>query len=111
MAYYKIYAGLCHADYQGTYEFDNKGQAIQAAYEMARNLYEDHEGKNDIPDYQDCYENALESYKEENDLSPDTRLSWEQEGEVSDWAEEMYEDYVHSWIDYYVKAASNGNAT
>jgi len=115
MPWFKIYAGLgggfnsiCYVD---TIECDNEHEAWDAAYRAAREEYESYEGLHGLPDYDGCFTEALESYLDENELSGSDvfDLTEDQQGEVEDIAEDIYNDEIESWCGYYIKPATGPN--
>ena len=80
---YNIYAGLGGgfggAQYEYTIDCESKEEAENLAYESAINIYESYEGSHGILDIRDCIE--VSDSEEE--------------------AEEMYQEEIESWIEYY----------
>ena len=95
MAWFKIYAGLGGgfggANYIDTCEFDNEGQALEAAYQAAIEIYQSYEGEYGLLNWNDCYDNLAESYGYEPT-----------EEEVNDY----YGEEIESWISYYIDPAT-----
>lgn len=111
MPWFKIYAGLGggfnSVAYVDTIECDNEEEACNAAAQAAREEYESYEGLHGHPSYDDCLQDALESYLDENDLVGDiSDLTEDQQTEVEDLAEDLYEDEIESWVGYYIKPAT-----
>ena len=97
MALYNIYAGLDGsfggATYQYTSEFEDIDEAIDAAYTKAVEIYDSYEGLHGLLTYGNALEEAKNQINEEPDL----------EGlDFEEFADEIYNEYVESWIDYYV---------
>lgn len=107
MPWFKIYAGLgggfnsiCYVD---TVKCDNEHEAWDLAYQAAREEYKSYEGLHGLLDYDDCFTEALESYLDENGLDD---LTEDQQEEVEDIAENIYNDEIESWCGYYIKPAT-----
>ena len=86
---YNVYAGLSggfgDAEYKGTADFDSEEEALQEAYELAVAEYQEYEGCHGILGWCDI--------AEENDLDEETD---------EDLINELYNQEIESWIDYYV---------
>ena len=96
MAQYNIYAGLGGsfggATYQYTSEFEDLNEALDEAYTKAVEIYDSYEGLHGLL----TYDNALEEAKNQINEDPDS------EGlDLEEFADEIYNEYVESWIDYY----------
>lgn len=91
---YNIYVGLSGgfggAEYKGTAEFDSEEEAMQEAYELAVAEYQEYEGRHGIL--------AWDDVADENGLNPD---------EDMDAIDDLYQEEVEYWIDYYVIATEN----
>ena len=89
---YRIYAGLGGsfggANYIETKEFRSEEEAAEYAYECALEVYDSYEGLNGLPSMQDI--------ADENDLDLDN-------SEDQIIAQEMYNEEVEGWLDYYVE--------
>jgi hypothetical protein len=89
MSLYNIYAGLSggfgDAEYKGTADFDSEAEALQEAYELAVAEYQEYEGCHGILGWGDV--------AEENNLYEETD---------EDLINELYQQEIESWIDYYV---------
>lgn len=99
MPWFKIYAGLGGgfggANYVGTYEFDNRGQAEEAAYQEAIEEYESYEGEYGIMSWEECEEACI-------------KAGW---GGDYDTVDDYYQEEIESWIDYYVDPATGPDDT
>ena len=92
MKKFKLYAGLGGsfggARYVDTDEFESESDACDAAWEMAREIYEGYVGLHGIRSIEDIA-------KEEGlDLNNSTDV---------EYLEEIFNEERESWIDYYVK--------
>lgn len=89
MSLYNIYAGLSggfgDAEYKGTADFNSEEEALQVAYELAVAEYQEYEGCHGILGWGDV--------AEENNLDEETD---------EDLINELYDQEIESWIDYYV---------
>ena len=90
---YNIYAGLSGsfggASYLYTHDYNSEIEAIDAAYQEAVYLYDEMANIYDIPSYDDCL--SLTESEEE--------------------AEDMYNEEIENWIDYYVVVTDNDTET
>lgn len=96
MALYNIYAGLGGsfggATYQHTSDFENLSEAIDEAYALAVDMYDSYEGSHGLLTYNDALEEAQNEINEDSDSD---------ESDIEYYADEIYNEYVESWIDYY----------
>ena len=101
MPWFKIYAGLSGgfggAKYQGTYEYNEVGEASYDAYRLAEEEYQSYEGYHGILDYEQCREDLYDSGFIDDDMTDD---------EIADMIYNHYLGEMESWIDYYVVQAS-----
>lgn len=86
MKKYRVYAGMSggfnNVVNHGVFEFKNEEEAMDYAYNLAREDYESYEGYHGVLDFGSCLDEC------------------DQDEEI---ASEMYEDEIQSWINYYVK--------
>ena len=90
MAKYKIYAGVFAGEnYCGTFEYDTEEEALGHAHELAVEEYEVHAGFNGIMSYEECREDAINTWG------------------CEDWNDDdfwyFYMENVENWISYYVE--------
>ncbi len=99
MALYKLYAGLGGsfggATCQGVYEFDTVEEAEKAAYQLAWDEYQSYEGYHGLLDWDQCYEDLLESEM----IEPGAQT----QGEIEDIVDAHYIDNVETWIEWSVE--------
>ena len=108
MAWYKIYAGLLGsyggAKYVGTYDFDDADEAWSTAYFSAIDIYESYAGKCELPSYDECYQEAIDTLildkGNEDCLEPE---------EIELLADQYYATNLEEWIIYEAKEATNGH--
>ena len=90
MPKYEIFAGLSGsfggAQHQGTYRFDNEDAALEYAYQAAVTEYESYGGLHGLMN--------KEMYLEDNPDDPNLECY-----------EEVVEEDMQSWIEYYVEPA------
>lgn len=95
MPWFKIYAGLGGgfggANYHGTYEYNDEDEAAEDAYHIAEEEYQSYEGYHGLMNWQECYEDLLDSFGKEPN-----------EEDVDDY----YREEIESWITWYVKPAT-----
>ena len=103
MAWYKIYAGLSGgfggSKYQGTYEFDNEGQAYEAAHQLAVEEFQSYEGLHGLLDYDDCRQEVIDNLITDQGDSP-------YQEDIDALADEYYKEEIESSIDYYIELAT-----
>ena len=91
---YRLFSGMSGgfggARYQGTFEFDNREQAEQAAYQEAEEEYQSYEGMYGILDWYECRDELKERYGEEP---------------TDDDVDTYYTEEMESWIEYYIQPA------
>ena len=96
MKFYEIYAGLSGgfggAQYQCTEQFECIEDAEERAYWLARDEYESKAGLHGLESYEDALNEAKE--QEGDNCS---------EVELRELADEIYNEYIESWIEYYAK--------
>lgn len=101
---YDIYAGLGGgfggAHFHVTEDFDNEDDAYKYAFDLAWDEYESYAGYHGILSWDECYEEAKEAMA-------DVGANWT-EAELEDYANDMYQEEVESWIDYYAKPHVDG---
>lgn len=90
---YRLYAGLGGgfggAEYFGTEDFNSESDALDAARDEAVQSYESYEGLHGIRSIDDIMEeDGIDDYDDAN---------------------ETYQDEMESWLDYYVKVATDEN--
>ena len=99
MGMFALYAGLAGgfggATYQGTEEFDTEEEAMDAAYQLATEIFESYSGLYGVVGFEDIMEDP-ETYGIENFDS----LS---EDEQYNIINEILRDECESWIDFYVE--------
>jgi hypothetical protein len=93
--WFKIYGGV-HDTYHGIYEYDNEEDALEDAYQLAIENYESYEGLHGIPSWNDCKEDLIEAYGEDEITDEDVDLH--------------YIEARESWITYHVKEVSGPDA-
>jgi len=98
---YKIYAGLGGsfggAEYQGTYDFRDREEALSYAYEIAMEEYASYGGMHGLMDWDGAYADCLES----GWIDEDTPRK-----EVEEIVYEHYLECMESWLDFYIEEAS-----
>lgn len=80
MPKYEIFAGIWNLHSHGIYEYDNIHEAEKDAYEKAIEEYHSYEGSHGILDYDECCEDARESW------------------DCEDWTEEDFENFYNETI-------------
>lgn len=90
MAYFELWTGLNGgfggAEYNGTYEFKNEEEALEAAYRECVDEYESYGGYHGLTSLDEIYEN-MEDFNCENDED----------------CLEAYTEIMESWFNYYVR--------
>lgn len=93
MAKYEIFAGMGGgfggAQSHGIFEFDSIAEAEQTAYELAIEEYQSYEGCHGIMSWDDCREDLIESFGDEDITDEDINAHYQEE--------------IESWISYYIK--------
>ena len=97
MERFHLYAGLSGgfggARYCQSVEAENIDEACQAAYELAIEEYQSYEGYHGIMNWDDCYEDAVESgFIDEESMTED---------EIHEYVDDLYQEEIESWIEYY----------
>ena len=105
MERFYLYAGLSGgfggARYCQSVEAENIDEAYQAAYELAVEEYQSYEGCHGIMNWGDCYEDAVESgFIDEKSMTED---------EIHEYVDDMYQNEIESWIEYYALPANDYN--
>lgn len=90
MAKFNIYAGVFAGEnHCGSFEFDSENEALGYAHELAVEMYESYAGLHGILSYEECRENAIESWG------------------CEDWTDDdfwyCYMETVENTISYYVE--------
>lgn len=97
MEKFHLYAGLSGgfggAHYNQTIEAEDIDEARKFAYDLAVEEYQSYEGCHGIMNWDDCYEDAVES----NFIDKETMT----EKEINEYIDDMYQDQIESWIEYY----------
>ena len=97
MERFHLYAGLGGgfggARYNQTIEAEDIDEACKFAYDLAVEEYQSYEGLHGVMDWDDCYEDAAES----GVINEDTMT----EREINKYIDDMYQEEVESWIEYY----------
>ena len=90
MPKFDLYAGVWHPEYQGCYEFANLEEATDRARELAIEEYQSYEGSHGVLSYDECCEDAVESWG------------------CEDWTDSDFEDFydetIENTVSYYAKA-------
>jgi len=94
MTQYNIYIGLTSSEYRGTYECENLDEAIDYAYDLAREEYEDYAGLHGIPSWEELEEEVRTDYADEIE-SGEYDEAW-----IESLTEEYWNDAIESWISY-----------
>ena len=90
MAKFNIYTGVFAGEhFCGTYECDSEAEAMGYAHELAVEEYESHTGFNGILSYEECCEDAIES--------------WGCEDWTDDDFWQYYTETIENTINYYVE--------
>ena len=93
--WFKIYSGMGGsfggANYQGTYEYNNREDAEEDARLMAEEEYQSYEGYHGIMSWNECREDLIESFGEEPE---------EEDVDIH------YREEIESWTSWYVKPAT-----
>ena len=93
MPLFDLYAGMAGgfggASYCGTYEYDTIDEAVNDAYQMAIDEYQSYEGSYGVLSWEDCREDLIESFPEDDitDDDVDQHYREAQEGWIEWWAE------------------------
>lgn len=91
MPRFALYAGVWNPSYQGSEEFDALQQATDRARELAIEEYESYEGSHGILSYDECCEDACDSWPEE----------------TKHWNKQDFDDFYHETVEntisYYAK--------
>lgn len=97
MSRFYLYAGLSGgfggAHYNQSIEAEDIDEACKFAYDLAVEEYQSYEGCHGIMSWDDCYEDAVES----NFIDKETMT----EKEINEYIDDMYQDQIESWIEYY----------
>lgn len=101
---YNIYAGLGggfgDADYKGTCDCNTYNNAMQIAYELAVEEYENYAGMRGLKSYEDV---AMDYLIEENIIDNEDEFDTYELSETDEeYITELYNDIVESWLDYFV---------
>jgi hypothetical protein len=98
MAMYNLYVGLSGgfggAHYYGTFEFEDKKEAEEEAYNLAVEEYQSYEGYHGLPSYSDI----MDDFMEEEGMIDEGELSESDREDI----DETYTEEVESWIAYFV---------
>ena len=90
---YDLYTGMGGsmggARYNGTYEYASEEEALKDAYNLAVEEYQSYEGYHGILSWEDCKEDLIESWGEDEINDDDV--------------EAHYLENIERWIVYYVK--------
>ena len=89
MPKFELFAGTWQAHSHGIYEYSSREEAEHEAYLLAIEDYQSYEGNHGILNYEECREDAIESWG------------------CEDWTEEDFEEFYQETIDntitYYVE--------
>lgn len=101
---YNIYAGLGGglggADYNGTCDCNTYNNAMQIAYELAVDEYENYARMRGLKSYEDV---AMDYLIEENIIDNEDEFDTYELSETDEeYITELYNDTVGSWLDYFV---------
>ena len=105
MERFHLYAGLGGgfggARYNQPIEAEYIHEACEAAYELAGEEYQSYEGLQGIMNWVDCYEDAIESgFIDEESMT---------EEEIHEYIDDLYQEEIESWIEYYALPANGSN--
>ena len=99
MPKFDLYVGLSGgfggAKFQGTYEYNTLKEAEEDAYQLAVEEYQSYEGYHGIMSWEDCKQDLIDTYGEDEIDEEDIDLHYTEE--------------VEGWLSYYVKLHDDNN--
>lgn len=104
MPRFEIYAGLGGgfggASLQYIEQYDSLKEAEQCAYELAIQEYESYGDMHGLQTFDEAIEEAKIKVSQEEDFNEDLE-EWQEN--ILEYANQIYNDWVESWIEYYAK--------